>query len=65
MRRYALYRVPILVLYGSTWIMFVLLILHVALFLQFFFLPEDGDIDTNTGRVMILHPGTQVEEAGQ
>ncbi|TNN72694.1 hypothetical protein EYF80_017143 [Liparis tanakae] len=25
----------------------------------------DGDIDANTGRVVILHPGTQVEEAGQ
>lgn len=36
-----------------------------TIFTQFFFSPEDGDIDSNTGRVMILYPGAQVEEAGE
>lgn len=26
--------------------------------------PEDGDINLDARRVVILHPGTQVEEAG-
>lgn len=29
------------------------------------FSPKDGDIDPNTGRLMVLHPSAQVEEAGE
>lgn len=31
--------------------------------MQFFFSPKDGDIDENTGWVIILDPSTQIEEA--
>lgn len=36
---------------------------HCGFGVIFFSSPEDGDIDANTGRVILLQPGTQVEEA--